>query len=128
MRVRGTRTNVKNILENGPASTEARPSTNGPAPRTRLPARLLVSVPTLDLRSQPEAWPPAPKVQNRSRHVRITPHVQAHRVPVGEPEDPRDVVCVDEVFQGYATGHGASLVALPDALSTRVINSVRTRM
>jgi len=35
---------------------------------------------------------------------------------------------VNEVFQGYATGHGATLAALPDALSTRVINSVRTDM
>jgi hypothetical protein len=44
---------------------------------------------------------------------------------VGEPEDPRDVMRVNEVFQGYATGHGTSLAALPDKLSTRVINSVR---
>jgi excisionase family DNA binding protein len=28
---------------------------------------------------------------------------------------------VNEVFQGYAAGHGASLAASPDALSTRVI-------
>ena len=47
---------------------------------------------------------------------------------MGEPEDPRDVMCVNEVFQGYAAGHGASLAGLPDVLSTRVINSVRTGM
>jgi hypothetical protein len=45
---------------------------------------------------------------------------------VGELEDPCDVVCVDEVFEGYAAGHRASLAASPDALSTRVIVSVRT--
>jgi hypothetical protein len=35
---------------------------------------------------------------------------------------------VNEVFEGYATGHGARLVALPDALSTPVIDSVRISM
>ena len=47
---------------------------------------------------------------------------------MGQPEDPRDVMRVNEVFQGYASGHGASLAALPDMLSTRVNNSVRTGM
>jgi hypothetical protein len=45
---------------------------------------------------------------------------------VGEPEDACDVMGVNEVFKGYAAGHGPSLGALPDAMSTRVINSVRT--
>ena len=40
---------------------------------------------------------------------------------MGEPEDARDVMRVNEVLQGYASGHGASLAASPDALSTRVI-------
>jgi len=47
---------------------------------------------------------------------------------VGESEDPRDVMRVNEVFESYATGHAASLAALPDALSTRVINSIRTTL
>ena len=40
---------------------------------------------------------------------------------MGEPEDPCDVMRVNEVFKGYATGHSASLAALPGALSTRGI-------
>ena len=109
-----------------PRRSNTRPSTSRTTPRTRPPERCLATVPTLDLRSQPEAWPPAPKVQDRSRHVRITAHVQAHCVAVGEPEVSRDVMRVNEVFQGYAAAHEASLAALPGGLSARVINSVRT--
>jgi hypothetical protein len=111
-----------------PGLGHPRPSTSRTTSRTRLPERHLASTPTLDLRPQPEAGPSAAKVQDRPRHVLITAHVQAHRVAVGEPEDPRDLMRVNEVVQGYATGHGASLAALPDALSTRVINTVRAGM
>ena len=85
-------------------------------------------MPTLDLWSQPEARTSAAEVEDWPRHVLVAAHVEAHRIAVGEPEDPRDVMRVNEVFEGYAPGHLASLAALPDVLSTRVINSVRTSM
>ena len=90
--------------------------------------RRLARVPTLDLWSQPEARTSAAEVEDWPRHVLVAAHVEAHRIAVGEPEDPRDVMRVNEVFEGYAPGHLASLAALPDVLSTRVINSVRTSM
>ena len=104
--VQGSRTNIKNILENGNLpSSKSDPSTTGTTPRTRFAERPLASVPTFDLRPQPEAGTPVAEVEDRSWHVRITAHVQAHRVAVGEPEDPREVMRVNEVFQCYAAGH-----------------------
>ena len=81
-----------------------------------------------DVRSQPEARPPTSKIQDRSRHVRIAAHVEAHRVAVGQPQDSPDFMRINKVVEDYATGHGARLVALADVLSTRVITSVRTDM
>jgi hypothetical protein len=128
-RFRADRTNNKKHPGNGkPGIRHARPSTSRTTPRTRLPKRRLARVPTLDLRSQPEARTSAAEVEDWPRHVLVAAHVEAHRIAVGEPEDPRDVMRVDEVFEGYAPGHLASLAALPEVLSTRVINSVRTSM
>jgi len=62
-------------------------------------------MPTLDLRPQPETGTPAAEVEDWPRHVLITAHVQAHRVAVGEPEDPGDVMRVNRVFEGYAPRH-----------------------
>jgi hypothetical protein len=66
----------KEHLENGDsAAFKHAPSTSRTMLGARFAKRYLASVPSLDLRSQPEAWPPAPKVQDRSRHIRIAPHV-----------------------------------------------------
>ena len=55
----------------------------------------LPGVPSLDLRSQPEAGSTTTKIEDRPRHVRIAVHVETDRVSVGEAEYPGDVVRVD---------------------------------
>lgn len=74
----------------------------------------LSCVPSLDFRLEPEAGSTTAEVEDRSRHVRIAPEVEADRVAVGEPEDPRHVVGVNEVIQRHSSRHAGSLVPPPD--------------
>jgi hypothetical protein len=71
-------------------------------------------VPSLDLRSEPEARPATAKIKDWARHVRIAVHVEAHGVPVGEAEYPGDVVRVNQIIEKYATGHDRSLHLVTD--------------
>jgi len=66
-------------------------------------------VPALDLRSEPETWSTTAKVEDWTRHVRVPVEILAHGVAMREPEDPSDVVCVDEVVDKHAAGHVSSL-------------------
>jgi hypothetical protein len=66
----------------------------------------LPGMPPLDFRSQPKARSTAARIEGRLRHVRIPVEVEAHSVPMGEAEDPRDVVrvCVVARFgPGFAS-------------------------
>ncbi len=65
----------------------------------------LPGVPALDLRSEPEARPAAAEIKDWSRHVWVAVHILAHRVAVGEAENPGDVMRVDEVIQKHTPGH-----------------------
>jgi hypothetical protein len=77
--------------------------------RSRAAELDLPGVPSLDLRSQPEARPATAKIKDWARHVRISVHVEAHGVPVSEAENPSDVVRIDQIVENYATGHRSSL-------------------
>ena len=72
-------------------------------------------MPSLDLRSEPEAWSTTAKVKDRTRHVRVPVEILAHRVAVGEPKDPSDVVRVDEIIDEHAARHESSLHVTTDA-------------
>jgi len=66
-------------------------------------------MPSLDLRPQPEAWAAGAKVEDRSWHVWIPALVLTDGVAVAEPEDPGNVVSVDEVVEQDSPQHMASL-------------------
>ncbi len=79
------------------------------------PAKLdLPDVPSLDLRSEPEAGSTTAEVEDWTRHVRVPVEILAHGVAVGEPKDPSDVVCVDEIIDEHAAGHESSLHVTAD--------------
>ena len=88
---------------------DAEPPTSRLPPRSGSAELDLLGVPALDLRSQPEARSAASEVEDRTRHVWMSMEVEAYRVPVSEPEDACDVMCVDGVIEEHSAGHGASL-------------------
>ena len=93
----------------GPISDHARPSTSRPTPRTRLPERHLAGVPPLDQRPQPEGRPARPEIEDGPWHVWIPALVLTHGVAVAQPEDPGNVVSVDEIVDQNSSWHIASL-------------------
>lgn len=93
-------------------------STSGAPLWSRSPEFDLLGVPPLDLRSEPEAWATAAEVEDGARHVGIPLEVLAHGIPVSEPKDPGNIVCVDQVVDVHATRHGASLHVAADLAYT----------
>lgn len=79
-------------------------------------------MPSLDLRSQPEARSTTAEIENRARHIGVPVHVLAHGVPVGEAEDPSNVVCVDQIIDEYAASHTTSLHVIAAAAYTRELS------
>lgn len=66
-------------------------------------------MPSLNLWAQPETRTAATEVEDRTRHVGVTVYVLAHGVPMREPEDPCNVVRVDEILDDHSSGHRSSL-------------------
>jgi hypothetical protein len=66
-------------------------------------------VPFLDLGLQPEARAAGAKIKDRSWHVRIPALILTDGVAMAEPEDPGNVVGVDEVVDRNPSWHVASL-------------------
>lgn len=69
----------------------------------------LLSVPSLDLRSEPEAWSTPTEVDDRTRHVLVPVEILAHGVAMRKAEDSSNVVRVDQIVEKYAPGHQSSL-------------------
>ena len=84
-------------------------------------------MPTLDLWSQPEAWAPRAEVKDGSWHLWIPALVLTDGVAMAEPEDPGNVVSVDEVVDQNALRHMESLRPLADVSYARSL-SVRPGM
>ena len=74
----------------------------------------MASVPSLDLGSQPEAGAAGSKIEDRPWHVWIPALVLADGISVAEPQDPSDVVGIDEVVDRNPSWHVASLRPLAD--------------
>lgn len=75
----------------------------------------LAGMPSLYLRSQPEARPATAKIKDRARHVGIPVQVLAHRVAVGEAENLGDVMRIYEIVKQHASSHRTSLHVAADA-------------
>lgn len=111
----GTRTNRKGTCECGPPGSAERDSLWSGAPLRPGSAELdLPGMPSLYLRSQPEARPATAKIKDRPRHVGVPVQVLAHRVAVGEAENPGDVMRIDEIVEEHASSHRTSLHAVAD--------------
>ena len=63
-----------------------------------LPPTCLTS-PLLDLRAKPESRPAGAKVEHRPWHIWVTPLIEAHGVPLGQPQQFGDTHGVDQVFR-----------------------------
>ena len=87
----------------------------------------LAGVPPLDLRSEPQARPAAAEVEDGPGHVGIPVHILADGIAMSEPQDPSNIVRVDEVVDEHAARHEASLHLAADMAYTREL-SVRPVM
>ena len=65
----------------------------------------MLGSPSFNLRPKPKPRSASAEIDYRTRHVRIAGLVLADTVPVGESEDLRDRVSVDEVFDCNTAGH-----------------------
>ena len=100
----------------GPPGSDERDSLSSGAPLRPCSAELdLPGMPSLYLRSQPEARPATAKIKDRARHVGIPVQVLAYRVAVGEAENLGDVMRVDEIVEEHALSHRTSLHVAADA-------------
>ena len=83
-------------------------------------------MPPLDLGSQPETRPTTAEIEDWTRHVGVPAQVLADGIPMREPKDPSNIVCVDQIIEEHPTRHEASLHLVADAaytceLSVRVV-------
>ncbi len=82
-----------------------RPSTSGAALGSRPPQFNLSDVPSLDLGSQPQAWTTTTEIEYGARHVGIPMHVLTDGIAMSEPQDPGNVVRVDQIIDEHSSGH-----------------------
>jgi hypothetical protein len=61
----------------------------------------LAGVPPLDLRSEPHARPASAEVEDGTGHVGTPVHMLADGIAMNEPQDPNNVVRVDEVVDEH---------------------------
>lgn len=69
-------------------------------------------MPALDVGTEPEHRPASAEVDDRPRHVGVACLVLADRVAVGQAEDLRDVLGVDEIVYEYAASHRYQLTGV----------------
>jgi hypothetical protein len=62
--------------------------------------------PLLDLRSQPQPRPATTQVNDRARHVWVSPLVERHRVALSKAQEFGHTMRVDQVVHIHTTTHG----------------------
>jgi hypothetical protein len=100
------------------AALRPSPSMSGAPFRSRAAQFDLAGVPPLDLRSQPQARPASTEIEDGTGHVGVPVHILADGIAMSEPQDPGNVVRVDQIIDEHPPGHKQSLHLTADVAYT----------